>query len=114
MLKADEFAEVRPGDVNEIVAPVTDAGLKAVSPAKVAVPATAALAVVPPIVQVPAPTAAVMLAELAVTLPNWSCTTNTGCVPSKPPSAAGAVGCVVMTSFAAVPPTSVCTTELVL
>ena len=68
MLKAPEVTPVRLGEVKLIVAPVTAAGLVAVRPLKVAVPATAATLGVPPRVHVPAPTDAVTVAVLAVRL----------------------------------------------
>ena len=68
MLKVEEVAEVRDPEVNVIVAPVTAAALVAVSPENVATPEEAPTEVVPPIVHVPAPTAAVMEAVLVVTV----------------------------------------------
>jgi hypothetical protein len=59
---------VKAPEVNVIVAPVTAAALVAVSPEKVATPEEALTEVVPPIVHVPAPTAAAMEAELPVTV----------------------------------------------
>ncbi|HNY02559.1 MAG TPA: hypothetical protein PKG48_08230 [Bacteroidales bacterium] len=55
-----------------MVAPVTAEALVAVKPLNVAVPLTPATDVVPPRVQVPAPTAATTEAVLAVVLPYWS------------------------------------------
>jgi hypothetical protein len=68
MLKVEEVAEVRDPEVNVIVAPVTATGLVAVSPENVVTPEEAPTEVVPPIVHVPAPTAAVMEAVLVVTV----------------------------------------------
>jgi hypothetical protein len=68
MLKVEEVEEVRAPEVNVIVAPVTAAALVAVSPENVVTPEEAPTEVVPPIVHVPAPTAAVMEAVLVVTV----------------------------------------------
>ena len=68
-MKVEEVAAVRDPEVNVIVALATAAALVAVSPEKVAVPVTAARPVVPPIVHVPAPTAAFTVAVLVVALP---------------------------------------------
>jgi hypothetical protein len=59
---------VKAPEVNVIVAPETAAALVAVSPEKVATPEAALTEVVPPIVHVPVPTAAVMEAVLVVTV----------------------------------------------
>jgi hypothetical protein len=72
MLKVPEVTPVRLPEVKLILAPVTAAALVAVRSVKVAVPETPALGVVPPMVQVPTPTAAVTEAVLMVALPYWS------------------------------------------
>ena len=72
-------AAASPVEAKEMVAPVTALVLKAVKPAKVTVPETAAFVVVPPRVQVFWTAVAVTLALLLVTaLPYKSCNTNTG------------------------------------
>jgi len=68
MLKVEEVAELREPEVNVIVALATAAALVAVSPENVATPEEAPTEVVPPIVHVPAPTAALMEAVLVVTV----------------------------------------------
>ena len=104
ILNEEELAEVRLPEVKAIVAPLTAPALVAVKPVKVAVPPAAALVVVPPNVQLPASAlAAVTLAVLVVALPYWSWITTAGWVAKAAPFSAGAVGCVVMESFAAVP-----------
>ena len=115
MLNAVESAAVRLPEVKCNVAPVTALVLKADKPTKVATPKTAVCVLVPPNVQVACPAAFVMLAVLLVTtMPNESATLTTGCVTKVPPSAAGDDGCVVITSFDAVPIVRACTIELVL
>src|SRR5580704_2144094 len=72
ILNVLDVAEVSPGLVKLMLAPVTAPVADAVKFVKVATPATPFLLVVPPIVQVvdPATALAVTVATLAVTLPN--------------------------------------------
>ena len=72
ILKVPEVTLVNEPLVKVIVAPVTAAALVAVKSVNVAVPDTPALEVVPPIVQVPEPTAAATEAVLVVVLLYWS------------------------------------------
>ena len=67
-MKVEEVALVRDPEVNVIVALATAAALVAVRFVKVATPEEALTEVVPPIVHVPAPTAALMEAVLVVTV----------------------------------------------
>ena len=78
MLNGELVTPVNPLEVKIMVAPVTELVLKAVKPAKVAVPLTAAFVIVPPKVQVVWTGAARMLAVLTTILLNASCTTTTG------------------------------------
>ena len=64
-----DVTPVKPALLNAMAAPVTAAALVAVNPLKVVVPEVAPTEVVPPNVQVPALTAAVTEAVLAVVLP---------------------------------------------
>ena len=68
MAKPVDVIPVRPVEMKAIVALDTAAALVAVRLVKVATPEEADLEVVPPIVQVPNPTVAVMDAELLVTV----------------------------------------------
>jgi len=113
MLNDELVTPVNPLEVKLIVAPLTALVPKAVKLVKLAVPETAVWVVVPPKVHVPWVGVATMLAALATALPNASCTATTGCVAKGVPSATGALGCVVMTNFAATP-AMICTIELVL
>lgn len=69
MLNVLDVMDVKEPDVNVIVAPVTLLREVAVNPAKVAVPLAAVTVVVPSMVHVPAPTAAVTEFVLVVVFP---------------------------------------------
>ena len=68
MLKLPEVTCVNGVEVKSIVTPLTAPDAPAVRPAKVATPEEADTVSVPPKVQVPCTAAAVMLAELVVTV----------------------------------------------
>ena len=78
MLNEPLVTLVRPLEVNEMVAPVTELVLNAFRPVKEAVPATADFVVVPLSDQVACTGAAVMLAVLATGLPDASSTITAG------------------------------------
>ena len=103
MLNVEEVIPVSPVEVKLIVAPVTAEALVAVRPVNEAWPTTAAMFAVPPRVHIPASTAAVTVAVLAVVLPYWSWMEITGWAAKTAPFVAGAVGWVVTPSFVAVP-----------
>ena len=114
ILKVPDVIPVKPALEKAIVAPVTAAALVAVKPLKVVVPLTAATEDVPPKVQVPAPTAAVIEAVLVVAFPYWSTIFTLGCIAKTAPFVAGAVGCVFIVNLLAAPAPIDWVTEAVL
>ena len=97
-----EETAVKVPEVNEIVAAVNAAEV-AVRLVKVAVPAIAGITEVPPIVQAPVPTFAVIDAVLAVKLPYWSWIDITGWVTNNPPLDRGEVAWVLTANLLSTP-----------
>ena len=114
ILKGFDVTEVMPGLLNTMVAPVTGPRLVAVRASEVneTLPDEAVADVLtPPRVHVPAPTVAVITAELVVRLPYWSTIVRVGCVASVPPLVEGPTGCAPITNLLAAPGSTCCTTE---